>query len=438
MIRQYFKQAWKLLKDNKLYSVIYILGTALAITMVMIVSVYLYIKSGNIPPEVNRSRMLYVGSVEIYPKDTTQRGMSASNLSLQTVKSVFYPLKSAETVTAVFNAFGDDNLLSLPGQKFELPMTVKYTDANYWNLFRFRFVEGKPYNKEEFASGIRIAVIDASTAKRLFGGNSAIGKTVLLNDAEYRVSGVVKDVSYILSHTYANIWIPYTTNENYEKSFGAEGILGNYLVFILAPSEKHFSKIRKEVAENIAKYEASLTWKMDILGQPDDAFTASFRKGNRPLSIHKIRRSFAALLLVFLLVPVLNLSGLNSSRMEKRLPELGIRKAFGATRTVLVRQVVTENFLLTFLGGTVGLTTSYLLVYFLSHWLVPSSILYNITDMSAQLGDAVGVTPAMLFNVRIFIGALLAVLLMNLLSSLVPAYRFTRKNIIDSLFDHYK
>lgn len=124
--------------------------------------------------------------------------------------------------------------------------------------------------------------------------------------------------------------------------------------------------------------------------------------------------------------------------MEKRLPELGIRKAFGATRTVLVRQVVTENFLLTFLGGTVGLMLSYLLVYFSSQWLVPSSILYNITDMSAQLGDAVGVTPAMLFNIRVFIGALLAVLLMNLLSSLVPAYRFTRKNIIDSLFDHYK
>ena len=124
--------------------------------------------------------------------------------------------------------------------------------------------------------------------------------------------------------------------------------------------------------------------------------------------------------------------------MEKRLPELGIRKAFGATRTVLVRQVVTENFLLTFLGGAVGLMLSYLLVYFSSQWLVPSSILYNITDMSAQLGDAVGVTPAMLFNIRVFIGALLAVLLMNLLSSLVPAYRFTRKNIIDALFDHYK
>lgn len=433
-----FRQAWQLLKENKLYSTIYILGTALAITMVMIVSVFLFIKKGDIPPEINRSRTLYVGSVNIYPKDTTQRGMSASNLSLQTVKSVFYPLKSAETVTAVFNTFGDDNLLSLPGQKQELPMMVKYTDANYWNLFRFRFVEGKPYSKEEFASGIRNAVIDASTARRLFGGNSAIGKTVLLNDTEYRVSGVVKDVSYILSHTYANIWIPYTTNENYEKSFAAEGILGSYSVFVLASSAKHFSEIRKEVATNIAGYEGNLTWRMDLLGQPDNAFTASFRKGNRPLSIHKIRRSFAALWLVFLLVPVLNLSGLNSSRMEKRLPELGIRKAFGATRTVLTQQLVTENFLLTFLGGAVGLILSYLLVYFSSQWLVPSSILYNITDMSAQLGEAVGVTPAMLFNVRVFTGALLAVLLMNLLSSLVPAYRFTRKNIIDALFDHYK
>ncbi len=54
--------------------------------------------------------------------------------------------------------------------------------------------------------------------------------------------------------------------------------------------------------------------------------------------------------LFFLLVPVLNLSGLNSSRMEKRSSELGIRKAFGATRTVLIQQLVTENFLLTFFG----------------------------------------------------------------------------------------
>lgn len=48
MIKQYFKQAWQLLKENKLYSTIYILGTALAITMVMIVSVFIFIKRGDI------------------------------------------------------------------------------------------------------------------------------------------------------------------------------------------------------------------------------------------------------------------------------------------------------------------------------------------------------------------------------------------------------
>lgn len=438
MIKQYFKQAWNLLKENKLYSTIYILGTALAITMVMIVSVFLYIKKGNIPPEVNRSRTLYVGSCEIYPRDTTKTGMSSSNLSLQTLKSVFYPLKSAETVTAIFNSFGEDNNLSLPGESYQLPMLVKYTDANYWKAFQFRFVDGKPFSNEEFNSGIRTAVIDESTSRRLFGASSAVGKSVLLDEEEFKISGVVKDVSYILSNTYANIWVPYTTRADHEETFAAEGILGSYSAFIIAPSSKHFAEIRKEVAENVAKYEANLTWRMELMGQPDDAFTGSFRRGNRPLNMNRIKGTFALIVLIFMLVPVLNLSGLNSSRMEKRSSELGIRKAFGATRTMLIRQVLIENFLLTFLGGVAGLLTSYLLIFFTSQWLVPGETLYNIADISSQLNNAVGVTPAMLFNVEVFMGALLAVLFVNILSSIVPAYRFTRKNIIDSLFDTYK
>lgn len=227
-------------------------------------------------------------------------------------------------------------------------------------------------------------------------------------------------------------------HNGYEESFAAEGILGSYSVFIVARSSKDFSAIREEVADNIARYEANLTWKMDLLGQPDDAFTNSFRMGNRPLKMNKVKGSFALLLIVFMLVPVLNLSGLNNSRMEKRSSELGIRKAFGATHSVIVNQVFVENLLLSFLGGIVGLLLSYLLVYLSAQWFVSSSILYNITDVSAQLGSSVGVTPRMLFNIEIFIGALLAILVVNTLSALFPAYKFARKNIIDSLFDNYK
>ena len=49
--------------------------------------------------------------------------------------------------------------------------------------------------------------------------------------------------------------------------------------------------------------------------------------------------------------------------MQQRITELGVRKAFGGTKSVLVRQILNENLMLTLLGGVVGLLFSYLAVY---------------------------------------------------------------------------
>lgn len=56
-------------------------------------------------------------------------------------------------------------------------------------------------------------------------------------------------------------------------------------------------------------------------------------------------------LFLFLLVPALNLSGLNASRMQDRVSELGVRKAFGASRKTLMGQVFWENMLLMLPGA---------------------------------------------------------------------------------------
>lgn len=435
---QYLKHAWQLLKDNKLYSAIYIFGTALAITMVMIIAVFLYLKRGNIYPEENRNRILYVKSVESRPKDTTQHSMQCSGLSLQTVKQVFYPLKSAEAASAELGTYNEDNYVSVPANNLKIPVMAKYVDTNYWKVFQFRFNEGKPFTEADFNSGIHAAVISQTTARQLFGNVSAVGKYFKFNDNEYKVTGVAKDVSCILSSTYANIWIPFSAVKNYENPWGDEGLLGTYKVYMLARSSKDFEKIRKEIIENKAKYEANLTWSMNFLGQPDDTFTQSFRLGNRPLSMNKIRGTFALMLVIFLLVPVLNLSGLNSSRMEGRLSELGIRKSFGASRSVLINQVLTENLLLTALGGLVGLIFSYILIILSSKYLVSNELMYNSTNLSEQINNSVGITAGMLFNAEMFLWAFVAVLITNALSAFIPAYRFSRKNIVDSLFDNYK
>ena len=437
MIKKYFKQAWQLLKENKLYSTIYILGTALAITMVMIVTAFIYLKKGNIYPEEDRNRMLYVGFIQITPKDTTQKSMAASNLSNQTIKRVFYPLKTAEAVTAVFLAYSEDDMVVFTGNKTEIPVLARWVDNNYWKVFQFRFVEGKPFTEEEFTSGVNTVVINESLAKQLFEDGRATGKYVKYNNKDFRVSGVVKDVSVILNDTYGNLWFPYTTEPNHANTFGAEGILGGYSTFILAKSTRDFAKIKQEIQNNINAYEASLTWKMDLLGQPDNAFTRSFRRGNMPLNMNKIIYTFLLLVLVFFLVPAINLSGLNSSRMEKRSGELGIRKAFGASGNTIVHQVLIENLLLSFLGGIVGLLISYLIVYLSKPMLVPMGVYYQMSNPSAQISDSTGITTQMLFNAEMFFWAFAAVLLINVLSALIPTYRFSRKSVIDSLYEIY-
>src|SRR5207302_877426 len=62
----------------------------------------------------------------------------------------------------------------------------------------------------------------------------------------------------------------------------------------------------------------------------------------------------AALAAFFMTLPILNLVTLNLSRIMERAPEIGVRKAFGASRPALVWQFVVENVVLTFIGGLAG------------------------------------------------------------------------------------
>ncbi|KAA5430753.1 FtsX-like permease family protein, partial [Bacteroides cellulosilyticus] len=133
-------------------------------------------------------------------------------------------------------------------------------------------------------------------------------------------------------------------------------------------------------------------------------------------------------LFIILLVPSLNLCGLSNSRMQQRVSELGVRKAFGATGSTLIRQILNENLVLTLIGGIVGLVFSYLAVYVMRTWLFTNS--QNIGtagDFSLSM-DA-------LFSPMVFVLAFVFCLVINLLSAGLPAWLATRRTIVDSLND---
>ena len=71
MYKIYFKQAWQMLMQNRFISIIAILGTALAIMMILVIVMADTVQNADAAPESNRSRTLYI---EFFAKRDTTRG----------------------------------------------------------------------------------------------------------------------------------------------------------------------------------------------------------------------------------------------------------------------------------------------------------------------------------------------------------------------------
>ena len=426
---QYFKQAWNLIKQEKLFSTIYIIGTGLSITIVMVLSIVFYVKTANIYPETNRDRLLSVRNGAEYYEDGS---MSSSSLAYSTIEKCFFSLKSAEAVTAVTSSYNED-YVQPAGSREQVPVTVKYTDTSFWTVFPFRFTNGQPFSEADMQSGIHTVVIAESLAKRLFGRTDVTGEYVSLNFRNYRICGVVKDASYVTPTSYALLWIPYSVLPDYKETFGRKQTLGRFGAYILAPSVADVEKVKQEALENIQRFEQTIEEaEFSLFGQPDRQWQTIFRMGNmKTFSFGKELFRYGIIFFILLLIPAVSLSGMTESRMERRLAEMGIRRAFGARTFTLMNQILFENFLFTLLGGAAGLLASYLFVILNSQWIL--KLIGNQYLFSNYSGLDIVFTPAMLLNFQVFFIALVVCFLLNLLSAIIPAWRASRRPIIVSL-----
>lgn len=428
MNKVYFKQAWRLLKENRLLTAISIFGTALAICLVMVIVIVWQVRTAGFRPETHRDRMLFVREGRASRK-TNHEFNNCYRLSSSVVKEVFYPLQTAEAVGLATEVMS--SLASTMDQTKELRADVRYTDAGFWQLFEFEVLQGKPYPQEAVHSGLQEAVVSASLARQLFGTTEVVGQTLQLNYVPYRICAVVGDVSVMAEASHADVWAPYTsTTTLYDNN--TEALIGTVMCYILAHSSADFPAIRAEVERNVEKLNASKQdWELVLAGQPDTRLDQLARDNGAFSEAHTelLVLRYSLIVLLLMLVPAINMSGLTQSRMRQRMEELGVRRAFGANRWQLIRQILLENLLQTLIGGAIGFGLSYVAVLGLSGWLLDTG------ETVEGLGQ-VFVGADMLFNPMIFLLAFVACLVLNLLSAGIPAWRAANNPIVESLSIH--
>ena len=426
MIKQYFQQAWGQLRQQPLISLVNVAGTALSIFLIMLVVMMQQVQVEPFQPESNRDRFLHVRCGSIGNEKWGEGDTSNGPLSVRSAREMYKSLTTPEAVT-LYTYGTTATPVSLPNQA-ATAVDVKETDDDFWRVFDFAFIVGKPYDRATFDAGQPVAVITESVARLLFGTTDVAGREFLLAHAPYRIIGVVQDVSTLANTAYAQVWIPYTSTDQVNNTWTAD-LMGLMSCTILAKSRADFPAIREECDRRLAAYNQVIGengYKFISRNRPyDQEKDAIATAANYEPDLRAERRSRLVIYLILLIVPAINLSSMTQSRLRRRVSEIGVRRAFGCTRGEMAGQILAENFIVTLLAGVVGFLLSVLFAYLCNDIIFAQE--YSMT-LNPPTVDA-----SILIHLSTFLWALLFCFVLNLLSAGIPAWRASRMNIVESI-----
>lgn len=426
MKSEILKQTIAQMRTQKMLTLLGIAGTALSIFLIMVVVMIHEVKVLPFEPESGRGRMLHVKYGLLEQGDAST---SSGNLSHASLKSLVDNLPTAEAA-CIHQRGCSSGIVEIPaGGKAKLDFRA--VDDRFWRVFDFRFLHGRPFNKAEFESGLPVAVVSRSTARRLFGTEHATGREFRNGKRSYRVCGVVEDVSTLADCAYSEVWLPITASRINET--WCDGVMGDYSATILARDSRDFDAIRREYSENVRRLNSSIEatgWKYNPLGAPYDQETyAACEWSNVPPDVEGGHRSRMIVYLILLIVPAINLSGMTESRLRRRVVETGVRRAFGCTRSAVFRNLIAESLVITLIAGLIGWTASVLFAMGFSADIFSDGWGDVSTNMPrADLG--------MLVQWKVFATSLVFCFVLNLLSNSLPSWRASRQNVVSALNGH--
>ena len=449
---KYIKQALAMMREEKLFSAIHIAGTALAIAFTMVMAVVYYIKLAPIYPEVNRARTVYFNMIEVcMEKDGKTMGTTGYCFSEKAFEEWFLPSKNYEYCAPTLSTAGTglvrdyDNECAVKGKDEYIETITNYTNADFFKIYEYDFLEGRPLTEQDVENHENVCVVSYDFAEQYFGrGVSAVGKTVETeNRNPVRVVGVVRGTSGLTPDSYIQVFKPYTLRVT---AHSGNPYCGSYSIVLTVKDNKQLIALKREL-DNIA---ARLTQSGEIhTSWMEEGATRTVQLTNamethpmhtlrnecsngsllEDVSIWQVAKHYAGLLFILLFVPALNLCGIVAGRMERRSAEMAVRKTFGARRSTLLWQVVMENLVLTTIGGIIGLVAAWLAIYAFR-----VDLLGMFFDSTAVSSSSI-VTGEMLFAPLLFVSCFAAILVINLLSALLPAWLSLRKPIVESMME---
>lgn len=230
------------------------------------------------------------------------------------------------------------------------------TDSNLFEIFDFDFVAG---NKSTALDQPRSVVLPERMAKKYFGDEKALGKTInLLDFGLLTVTGVIKDLP-TNSHLQFDLlfsdlqpgewWDTYLTDWT---EFGA-------FTYVVLKEGQHISQVESKMSAFMKKHLGNDAEFLETTFQPiTDIYLHSSEILNGLEYEHgqlSYIYIFSSMALFLLIIAAINYINLTTSKASTRAKEIGIRKVAGAFKTQLIFQFLTEAFVVTLISMLLAL-----------------------------------------------------------------------------------
>jgi putative ABC transport system permease protein len=353
MIRNYLKIAFRSLWRSKLHSIINVSGLSIGIAVCILIVLFVRdeLTFDRFHAKAERIHRVYVienwGENQVFIDMVTPFPLGPALRD---------NLEEVESMVRINNVGSQ-----IKTEKESFSERVTIVGVDFLNMFDFPLMHGE---KEDILSDQANMVLTEESAKRFFGNEDPIGKTlsVQLNDTfeDFVVKGVVENPPVNSSIQFSVL----ISDLNYPKLYSERALTSGWFnitpeTYVLLKEGTDVTKVTPKfpsifkplLGEN---YEKS---KYAVFLQPLTSIHLdnSLPSGIAPVSDPRYSYILSGIALLILIVACINFVTLSVGRSLKRAKEVGIRKVAGAQRQQLVFQFVGEAVIITFIALTLGL-----------------------------------------------------------------------------------
>lgn len=392
--------ALRFIKRNLVFTLINISGLSLGLVLVVFLMLWMQFEFSYDKFNANADRIFRVTS-EVNDNGSSFKFSSTPAPLGQTLKNDIPEVK--EFVR--FGTLGRTLVNYGNKQFFE---EIKLADPSIFKVFSFQLLLGNADNVLDDPNSI---VISESKARKYFGNEDPMGKTLLLDYdmSPHVITGVMKD-------------IPANSQEHFDFLCTFLKLKGNitwghsnYTTYILSQDNESFKLISKKLPDILKKIPGKENYKLHI--QPLTRIHLHSRLDSDSKSNTNITTVYiiSSIFILVLIVACINYMNLATVRFTRRGKESGLRKVVGATNANLVQQFMLESLIVTFSAFTIAMV--------ICIFLMP--VIRSLT----------GVMPdnASIFQISTLVKFILLIVIISFLAGSYPAFLLSSANPVSAL-----